>query len=64
MSPYESSIIGDEEKMSRDESLMYSNKEKMWAQPHTWLDHVVEECIVRKQEEKIVTNASVWLTDI
>jgi len=28
MSLYESSIIGDEEKMSRDESLMYSKKVK------------------------------------
>ena len=38
--------------MSREESLMYSKKVKRWAQPYTWLDHVVEECIVCKEKEK------------
>jgi len=28
MSPYESSIIGDEKEMSRSESLLYNEKEK------------------------------------
>ena len=37
MSPYESSIIGDEKEMSRGESLLYKEKEKekRWAQPYT-----------------------------
>jgi len=38
--------------MSRNESLMYSNEKKRWTQLHTWLGHVVEENIVRKENEK------------
>ena len=42
---------------SRYESLMYSKEKKRWTQPHTWLGHVVEECVVRKESGKIVTVA-------
>jgi len=50
--------------MSQNESIWYNDKEKRWVQPYTWLDHVVEECIVRKEKRKNCNNFSSRISTI
>jgi len=61
MSHYESVRV-EHKGNKRDESRWVTNvtvwvddKGKRWAQPHTWLGHVVEECDSPSKEMKIVT---------